>query len=119
MRFRGAHLIAWVIVLLGLLALIESVDANSRGGGMKKKDVISDIEPSVRDIEERADIRWSISTAEQWSVEDDAACRKAGYHSGTYARCMYDRLAMRLLFMLRRDCTGLSAISEICGLEVK
>ena len=126
MKFRGSHLIAWIIVLLGLLALIDSVDANSRGGGMKKEGVITDVPDTVRAIEERADIRWSINTAEQWVEKDEQFCRAAvklgswgQAPSVAFVSCMHERLAARLLFMLRRDCTGLSAISEICGMEVK
>ncbi len=125
MKFRGSHLVVWVIILLGLLLLIRSVDANSRFGGAKPG-VISDVPMTVREIEERADIRWAINTAAQWVVKDEQFCR-AQVKLGTWGQapsvafvaCMHERLATRLLFMLRRNCVGVNAIGEICRLEVK
>ena len=123
MKRKGARLVSAVIFLTLLLLAMNHVEGNSRFGGATPG-VISDVPMTVREIEERADIRWSINTAAQWVVEDERFCRAksngAAASTTPYAAfvaCMHERLGMRMLYMLRRNCVGVNAIGEICRLE--
>ena len=125
MKRKGARLVSAVIILVLLILAMNHAEGNSRFGGATPG-VISDIPMTVREIEERADIKWSINTAAQWVVKDEQFCRaksKAGSAStppyAAFVACMHERLSMRLLYMLRRNCVGVNAIGEICRLEDK
>ena len=115
--------VALVVAAFMIAFAAHEAFANSRYGG-QNPNRINDVPLTVRDIEDRADLRWAVNTAEQWDAEDHAACmEKMGILSGwkgrlVYHRCMTQRANTRILYMLRRNCTGARSIHEICGLEV-
>lgn len=119
------HAIAWIIIALCLaLAIysalaIHSARANGPAGVSGR---ISDVPQTVQSIEDRADIRWAITTAREWEAEDWSACvddRNWAHTSEDFTRCMVRRSYTRILYMLRRDCTGVSTIASACKMEVK
>lgn len=114
MRLRGAHRIVAILAAGAIIANAQIVTANSRYGG--NPDKISDRPLTVREIEERADIRWAMEEAKRWRLEDTAYCAKVTVDMtiAAYAVCLTERTNTRLLFMLRRGCVGGHGISEIC-----
>ncbi len=107
---------ATVIIVLLLLALTQA-DANS-GGGSVTGDLVGR-KLTVAEIEDRAHMLWSIRTAADWDAEDHEACvGESSTLSPTYTRCMVLRSNTRFLYMLRRNCVGISAIASVCKLEV-
>lgn len=114
----------WVNVALAvtLLAIVAAshVEANGRWGGARPG-VIDDRPQTVRDIEERADIKWAQNTAQRWRLDDTAYCAKATVDMTVvaYAVCLVERSHTRILFMLRRGCVGGHGISEICNIPLE
>jgi hypothetical protein len=113
--------IAWVIILscLGLALWAATADANGRYGS--NSDRISDRPLTVREIEDRADIRWAMKEAARWRLEDTAYCAKLTVDMtiAAYAVCLSERTNTRLLYMLRRGCVGGHGISEICEIPLE
>jgi hypothetical protein len=111
-----------IVVCLGMALWYTNAGANSGGGTTGAIGGTL----TVQEIEDRADITWTINTVEQWVIKDEQFCRakaKLGSWSATpsvsFVSCMHERLAARLLYMLRRNCVGVSAIGELCRMEVK
>lgn len=126
MREKTGRLVWAIIAFVLFLMLLSAIEAEANaGGGSATTDRIGR-GLTVQEIEMRADINWSLNTAQEWNDEDAEFCANLETKFGSpyeqskvFSQCMINRLTLRLLFMLRRDCTGLSAISEVCGTEVK
>lgn len=109
--------------LILFILLLEAVEANGRWGGARPG-IIDDRPQTVRDIEDRADINWAYNTASKWIAEDQEACLPYANNSFTpkswslaYTNCMVERNNVRILYMLRRNCTGVDTIASVCKME--
>jgi hypothetical protein len=117
-RWKYSHIIALIIIGVCLCIAFRAAVGNGRYGG-ETPGRINDRLQTVRDIEDRADIRWAGTTADRWVDEDHEVCRKAHGNPKPYTRCMLRRQNTRILYMLRRGCTGVSTIASACKMEVK
>lgn len=98
----------WLAVFACIAAMVIGAQANGRYGGAKPGK-INDVPRTVR--RDEAAIRFAESTAEEWDIQDSAACQENSFTETwrSYARCMVLRSNTRVLYMLRQNCVGLNA----------
>ena len=106
--------VAVAAIIMVLLALVD-VEANSAAAGSNPDTIGRTL--TVEETEDRAAMLWALVTAGRWMEEDRMGCDKRFNHPATYARCLVVRSNTRFLYMLRRNCVGVSAIADACKME--